>query len=319
MRASVVVPTRDRPELLARCLSALAAQDLPRREYEVIVADDAADERTRRVVERFRGEGGLQVEYVIPSGRGPAAARNAGWRLARAPVVAFTDDDCMPSPGWLRAGLSAFTNGVAGASGRTVLPVPLKPTDHEANAARLSRALFITANCFIRRDALEAIGGLNESYPRAWREDSDLYFRLVRYGRPVVRVDEALVVHPIRPAAWGVSIGLQRMSVYNAMLYRDYPDLYRVHIEPSPPYGYYLTVAAGLGSMAGLAAGRRRPAVACGCAWAALTTRFFLSRLRGTSHSPSHVAEMLVTSAIVPPLSVFWRLAGAVRYRVAFA
>ncbi len=319
MRVSVVVPTCGRPEALARCLAALAWQDLPPWEYEIIVSDDGHDESTRRIAASCRRPGGPEMIYVTPSGKGPAAARNRGWREARAAVVAFTDDDCVPSPGWLSAGLSAFKDGVAGASGKTVLPVPRKPTDYEANAARLSLALFITANCFISREALEAIGGLNENYPHAWREDSDLYFRLVRHGRQVVRVEDAVVVHPIRPAAWGISIRLQRMSMYNAMLFRDYPDLYRQHIEPAPPYPYYAIVAAGLGSLASLFRGNRRAAAASGCAWGALVGRFFLSRLRGTSHSPSHVAEMLVTSVLVPPLSVFWRLAGAVRYRVVFA
>jgi hypothetical protein len=52
--------------------------------------------------------------------------------------------------------------------------------------------------------------------------------------------------------------------------------------------------------------------------WALLTARFFVQRMRGASKHPRHVLEMLVTSALIPPLAVFWRFAGALRYRVAF-
>jgi hypothetical protein len=55
-----------------------------------------------------------------------------------------------------------------------------------------------------------------------------------------------------------------------------------------------------------------------GLVWAALTGCFLARRLRNTSRAPRHVAEMLVTSALIPPLSVFWRIYGGVRFRVPF-
>jgi hypothetical protein len=53
--------------------------------------------------------------------------------------------------------------------------------------------------------------------------------------------------------------------------------------------------------------------------WSILTARFCARRLRRTSHAPGHVAEMVATSALIPPLSVFWRLYGAWKFRVPFA
>src|SRR5205823_3016543 len=97
-----------RPDLLQRCLAALLAQNLAPADYEIIVADDAASDETRRIVELSAAV--PAARYVPVTGRhGPAAARNRGWRAARAPIVAFTDDDCVPDPGWLGAGLRAFT------------------------------------------------------------------------------------------------------------------------------------------------------------------------------------------------------------------
>src|SRR3954470_21926912 len=107
LRLSVVVPTFNRPDLLERCLAALVAQDLSPDAYEIVVADDAASAQTAEQVARWVARAAPAIRYVAVRGaHGPAAARNQGWRAARGDVVAFTDDDCVPLPGWLRAGLA---------------------------------------------------------------------------------------------------------------------------------------------------------------------------------------------------------------------
>ncbi len=285
LRVSVVVPTCGRPELLARCLAALEKQTLPQQAYEVLVVDDGA----------LRS--------------GPAAARTRGWRRARAPVVAFTDDDTEPRPDWLEQGLRAMQDADA-ASGRIVMPLPAAPTDYERDAQGLERAEFVTANCFVRRELLERLGGFDEHFRMAWREDSDLHFRLLRAGARVVRAPLAVVVHPVRPAPWGVSLRQQRKVMFDALLFKKHRALYRSRIRAGARWDYYaITAALGL-TLAGFA-----PAA---LVWAVLTGRFFVHRLRGASKRPGHVLEMLVTSVLIPPLAVFWRLAGALRYRVAF-
>src|SRR5205085_1251868 len=84
-RLSVVIPTYRRPELLARCLAAALTQSIDRQAYEVIVVDDGHDDATRAQVEGMQPAGGApSLRYVRPAqGRGPAVARNAGWRAAR--------------------------------------------------------------------------------------------------------------------------------------------------------------------------------------------------------------------------------------------
>ena len=82
-----------------------------------------------------------------------------------------------------------------------------------------------------------------------------------------------------------------------------------------PRWDHYLAVAALLVT---LLAGSAGVALAAGLAWLGLTARLCLQRLRGTAKTASHIAEMIVTSALIPPLAVFWRLAGAIRYRVRF-
>src|SRR5437588_5369687 len=111
-RVSVVIPTYKRPHLLENCLQALSLQDIAPTDFEAIVVDDAASDATRQQVERWRERldaCGYSLRYLAVSGaHGPAAARNCGWRAARGEIIAFTDDDCLPSPAWLRAGLAAF-------------------------------------------------------------------------------------------------------------------------------------------------------------------------------------------------------------------
>lgn len=278
-----MIPTCGRPELLQRCLAALGCQSLPREHYEIIVADDT----------QLRS--------------GPAAARNRGWRKARAPVVAFTDDDTVPDPRWLENGLAAI-RGADAVVGRTLMPLRGTPTDYERNESGLERAEFITANCFVRRYVLERLGGFDESFPMPWREDSDLHFRLLEHGLHIAKAHAAIVVHPVRPAPWGVSLRQQRKVMFDALLFRKHPRLYRERIRRAPRWDYYLTVLClALSPFSGVFF----------LIWSGLTIRFAAHRLHGTSKAPAHVAEMVVTSILIPPLSVFWRLVGALKYRVA--
>lgn len=321
--ASIVVPTYKRPALLDRCLAAILAQDADPASYEVIVADDADSGKTRgQVLEwalRFE-ERGTPLHYVAVGGppHGPAAARNRGWRAAAGAVVAFTDDDCVPAPGWLAAGLEALAKGADAAWGRLVMPLPPNPTDYELDAAGLASAEFVTANCFCRKDALRAVGGFDEGFTAAWREDSDLYFSLMERGFGIVHAPKAVVEHPVRPAPWGVSVAQQRKSRFEARLFKKHPALYRAKVRPSRPWHYYPILAAGLAAAGFGLAGRKSAAGACAALWAALTARFALRRLARTARTPRHVAEMLATSALIPPLSVFWRVKGAAENRVLF-
>jgi GT2 family glycosyltransferase len=321
MRVSVVMPTYKRTDLLARCLAALDAQDFDPAAYEVIVADDAASEATRKQVEDFAARARARVVYLPVTGtHGPAAARNAGWRHAQAPLIAFTDDDTIPDPGWLSAGVAAFEvdAAVTAVTGHTIVPLPPAPTDYERDAAGLERAEFVTANCFCRRDALAAVGGFDERFRAAWREDSDLQFALLRLGGKLARAPDAVVVHPVRPAPWGVSLKQQRKVQFDALLYKKHPELYRARIRRRPRWDYYAIVLALAIVPVAVLLGRPLVALTAAAVWLVLTARFCALRLRGTSRAPRHVAEMVVTSALIPPLSVFWKCYGSVKFRVLF-
>src|SRR5688572_297385 len=97
---SVVIPTHNRAGRLAAQLESLRAQTT--RDFEVIVVDDGSRDGTPEVLAAQIARGGFDLRAIRHDApQGPATARNAGWQAARAPLVAFTDDDCISHPGWL--------------------------------------------------------------------------------------------------------------------------------------------------------------------------------------------------------------------------
>lgn len=318
---SVVMATCRRPALLRRCLDALLAQTLEPSRYEIIVVDDGRSDETEKLVgelaARTCGTPALRCLRTV-STRGPAAARNLGWRASEAAIIAFTDDDTVPDRDWLRAGLAAIGAGSDAVTGRVVVPLPERPTDHGRMTGGLASAEFVTANVFVRRDALLKVGGFDERFTRPWREDSDLQFSLIEAGAAIGHAPDAIVVHPVRPAPWGISLSQQHNVFFDALLYRKHPRLFVERIRRRPPWLYLAIVVAAVGAFAAAVAGRPRLAsLLAGVAGAGILV-FAFRRLDGTSLAPAHVLEMLLTSAFIPFLALYWRVLGAWRFRVLF-
>jgi GT2 family glycosyltransferase len=198
-----------------------------------------------------------------------------------------------------------------------VPPLNEPPTDHELMTRGLESAEFVTANAFVWRDALQRVGGFDERFKRAWREDSDLHFRLAELG-DVTRSDRSTVLHPVRPERWGVCLRQQRNTFFDALLYKKHPRLYRERIRRVPPWNYYLIVALVFTAPLLWWAGQGGVAAAAMALAGLLIAQFAWQRLRRTARTPAHVAEMLVTSALIPFLSVYWRIRGALSFRVLF-
>lgn len=321
-KISVVVPTYKRPELMMNCLLALSKQDLAKNDFEIIVVSDGPDDATREMMHNINHLVLPYVQYLtLNENSGPASARNAGWKKANGQLVAFTDDDCRPSHGWLSALWNAYEfyakNEIA-FSGKVIVPIPDAPTDYELNTSHLAYADFITANCACSKMVLEKINGFDERFKVAWREDSDLEFRLIENGISIIRIEEAVVVHPVRKAKWGVSIDEQRKTMFNALLYKKFPSLFRKKIQRRPAWNYYLIVAGALLTVIGLIAGKKSLMIAGTLIYMAFTLSFIIKRLSRTSRSRDHVFEMIATSAIIPFASVYWTLYGAFKYRVVY-
>ncbi len=197
---SVVIATRDRPERLARLLDALRGQSLDTDRFEVVVVADGPSPPTRRLLDREADRDGLDVRVCRhPAPRGPAAARNSGWRAARGPVIAFTDDDCVPAADWLEAGLEA-------ASPRTVVQGITLPDPADQGGGAFSRTVSVTTlgpqyetcNIFYPRGALESLGGFDERFGLTpGGEDTDLAWRAIAGGYEMALAPRAVVFHAV--------------------------------------------------------------------------------------------------------------------------
>ena len=123
---AVVMPTYRRTNLALRMVDALEAQTLPREQFEVLLVDDCSGDGTfEALVERCASSPlSVRVLSTLRNGGGPAAARNLGWREARADLIAFVDDDCIPDRAWVAAGLAAMQadQRVGVSQGRTLRP-----------------------------------------------------------------------------------------------------------------------------------------------------------------------------------------------------
>jgi GT2 family glycosyltransferase len=196
------VPTHARPELLRGCLSALAEAVPPPGGFEVVVVDDGSPEPVDAVVADFAAE--LNLTLHRQPNTGPAAARNAGAHLATAPLLAFTDDDCTPAPGWLVAiAAAAARHPQALLGGETINGVPGNPfaeasqhiVDHLRVAESRQPPFFASNNLAAPAGPFRALGGFDPGFARAAAEDRDLCERWAASGRPLQAVPGALVRH----------------------------------------------------------------------------------------------------------------------------
>ncbi|BBL81205.1 haloacid dehalogenase [Rubrobacter xylanophilus] len=308
----VVIPTAGRPSLRT-LLEALSHQPPPGR---LIVVDDRR-EPTGPPLPGLAG----RVEVLRGPARGPAAARNAGWRASRAEWVAFLDDDVVPTPTWTRdllRDLSGLGSDVAASQGQLRVPLPAgrRPTDAERGVKGLETARWITANIAYRRSALERLGGFDERFPRAYREDVELGLRAVRSGLRIVG-GERTVLHPARPAGPLESVRRQAGNADDALMLRLYGRGWRR--EAGVPTGcrprHLLVTTAGAAALAALAAGHRTPAALGAAIWLLGTAEFAASRILPGPRTLPEVSSMLLTSALIPPAaSAFWIL-GLLRAR----
>ena len=309
---AVVVPTIGRPSL-GRLLESLAAQQPA--PAEVVVVDDRPQPWPPLHLGEVPG-----ARVLTSGGRGPAAARNTGWRATSAPWVVFLDDDVLLPEGWsaaLVADLASAPPGTGGSSGRIRVPLPADraPTDAERNTAGLERAAWATADMAYARAALRGVGGFDERFRRAYREDADLAVRVRAAGWELVGGDR-YVQHPVRSEGRWASISRQRGNADDVLMrYRHGRGWRRAAQAPRGTFRRHAltTLSAGTAVAAALA-GRPRAAAAGAVGWAALTADFARRRIAPGPGTPGEVLTMLVTSAAIPPLAVYWRAAGHLRH-----
>lgn len=203
---TVIIPTYNRPAALAACLAALDRSSYPRDLFEVVVVDDGGRVDLGHVI---ASSVGALLHFLRQQQRGPGSARNAGARVARGRWLAFTDDDCLPEPGWLHALAAHLVRdnrlAVGGYTSNQLVDNPYSSTSQllidylyaHFNAAGGGDAKFLTTNNLaVPAAAFQAIGGFDETYTLAASEDREFCSHWLQRGyrlhyEPMARVRHA--------------------------------------------------------------------------------------------------------------------------------
>jgi histidinol-phosphate phosphatase family protein len=306
---SIVVPTIGRPSLW-RLLESLrqSAEATGLALPPIIVVDDRPGPRP----ELDRSDSVRLVGVLVQhsGGHGPAAARNVGWRATGTDWVAFLDDDVVVSESWLADLVQDLQqpSAIGGVQGRITVPLPAdrRPTDWERGTAGLATARWITADMAYRGDVLRQVGGFDERFPRAFREDADLALRVLDAGYDL-RQGRRRTTHPVRPAGWWASLAQQRGNADDVLMDRLHGRGWRRRAEA--PLGrrplHLLTSSFALTVPVALLLRRRRPAAVATAGWALLTADFSWRRIQPGPRDRREVLTMVTTSVAIP-LAASW-------------
>jgi glycosyltransferase involved in cell wall biosynthesis len=206
-RLAVVIPTRNRGGEAALAARAVLSDPI---DLELLIVDQSTDDRTAEALAALPRDPRMRV--VSSDLRGASNARNLGVANTSAPLLAFTDDDCRPDPGWASKMLSIFEADPTASLvfGRVHLPPYEHPDDYAASFEPLQREqrdvplpsqdIGIGANFGIRREVLQGLGGFDPllgpgaPYFRG-AEETDLLIRALNGGHRIVNAAECSVLH----------------------------------------------------------------------------------------------------------------------------
>jgi glycosyltransferase involved in cell wall biosynthesis len=292
VRCDLVVPTIARPSLRGLLRSLERSEGpLPQR---IFLVDDRRDASAPIALDCIGSAIRDRITVLRGKAAGPASARNCGWRASSTEWIAFLDDDVIVHERWLaqlQRDVDALKPDEAGSQGNVVVPLPKDraPTDWERNVAGLQSSAWITADMVFRRDVLERLGGFDERFRRAYREDADFALRVFAAGYRIARGTRS-IDHPVRAADPWISVRLQAGNADDVLMAAIHGRNWRERV--SAPHGrwpYHLAT------------------VACFAGWAALTADFAWRRLKPGPRTPAELRTVLLTSAIIPFAAVYHR------------
>ena len=269
----VVVPTYMRPLRLRWLLNALEEQTLEPNRFEVLVACDAHDAQTRELLHSHPLASAGVLRAVMSASPEAAVKRNAGWRAARAPLIAFTDDDCRPPEDWLAHALEAAGSHTGAVIQGNTRPDPAESVVWELSPWATSQRIDAphpsgqTCNVIYPRELLERVGGFDESAPMPVGEDTDLLERVRSTGAAYIGAPEVLTYHAVEDRTL-----LDRLRWIRR--WQELPELFARHpqLRRHVPFGVFWkwTHPTLLLAFAGTGEGRHPPPGALGAARAAM-------------------------------------------------
>ncbi len=227
---SIIIPTFNGASRIGNCLDALRKQTAGRN-VEILVVNDGSTDNTVEVVERYSHS---EIRLITQANAGPAAARNRGALEARGAIILFTDDDCVPMPGWLDAMLEPFRDPeVVGVKGiyrtrqRQVAArfVQIEYEDRYRLMASLPSIDFIdTYSAAFRRDRFLEMSGYDTSFPVACAEDIELSYRMSARGWKMKFAPTAIVYHTHPDTLWRYLKKKYKFAFWRVLAVRKNPS-----------------------------------------------------------------------------------------------
>ncbi len=324
---SVVIPTYNRKELLAKCLEALRVQSINPMLFEVIVVDDGSTDGTQTMLRQEKFP--FEFRAIAVSNGGASAARNAGVGIAAGTFVAFTEDDVIPDVYWLAAAHARLLSGrIDMLEGETV-------TLGSGRGVRRFEVggipSFIPCNLFVRRSVFEKVGGYDPTFYDGkehlyFREDADFGFRILDAGFVHGFAPDAIVSHPAQFGTLGECFRHARRYRFDPLLYKKHPARFRHMIEVKRVLG--LTIHRPLHLVSLLYTLMLVESIACFAlgfhfgGWGSLLVAFLCSmiyRFRSQGKWAFNLFRAVETVGFFfLPLVYLWSLVrGCIRYRTA--
>lgn len=229
---SVVIPTRNRKEMLQRCLNALERQTFPAEKFEVIVIDDGSNDGTAEYLQTAKFS--YRLYYKSIENSGPSSARNLGASLASGKILVFFEDDILPHDDILQRAYAHFeSNDVDVIEGKT----HYQDSNEEVRRFDTPEIFsFIPCNLFMKRELFRSVGGYDVSFfdkssGLYFREDADLGFRLLDIGCTMQKVDDVVVEHPRQFPTMTACFRHARRYKFDPLLYKKHAKRFRENIE----------------------------------------------------------------------------------------
>ena len=315
---SVVVPTHDRCELLGRLLASLEAQSIGAAAYEVIIVHNHTTDGTEQMARAWCARQPFAASYHRKGYNGPARSREFGARQARGRFIAFIDDDCVATPGWLASGVAEFADdarpadapaaarGVVGAVQGRTLPMPGQQRRFPVKTIRIEApsVYYETCNMFYRKQTFESVGGFSDDFlDEFYGEDTDLGWKVRQSGHEIRFATDALVHHEVFEVSF-------HKWLTEPLYFRNLPYLARKYpaLRQSMFHRYFLTADTCLFNLflvAIVVAAFNAPAGAL------LALPYLVERYRNGAHVGGFRMRLVRVAAGIPRnLLMWWALAG---------
>lgn len=242
---SIVICTQNRAELLDRCLRTVLSQAAGCDDVEIVLVDNRSTDNTRALVESLFSRQTIPCRYIYEDRPGISYARNRGRAESRGKVIAYTDDDALPRPGWLagiREHFHSKKSDYLGGRVELALETPLPPWFPKGLIWVIGQSQFgeqprilesecpISANCAIRAEAFDAIGGYDPKIS-FYGEEVNFFYRLKGKGfvtmyRPDIIVDHfvsasRLTKESLRKKAYLIGRGAAQTAMLPSCSFSD--------------------------------------------------------------------------------------------------